>query len=113
MHEMSLCLNMLEILESSAREHRFGKVKTVVLELGSLGCVEPEVLRHTFDIASENTLAEGAILDIIEVPVRARCHHCDQLVEPGKDYGGCPLCGGNDLRLETGQELKIKELEVE
>ena len=113
MHEMSLCLSMLEIIESSAREQRFDKVKTVVLELGSLGCVEPEVLRYTFDIAAKNTLAEGAILDIMEVPVRAWCHHCDQVVELGKDYGGCPLCGGNELRLETGQELRIKELEVE
>ena len=69
-------------------------------------------LRFAFEVAAQNTLAEGARLDIMEVPVRAWCSHCKQLVDLEEDYGACPLCAGNELRLETGQELKIKTLEV-
>ena len=113
MHEMSVCLSLLDILQSSARDHQFDKVKTVVLELGSLGCLDPDVLRYTFEIAAENTLAEGAILDIVELPVRAWCSHCEKEVEPGTEFGSCPLCKSNELRLESGQEMRIKELKVE
>lgn len=113
MHEMSVCLNILEILQSSAREHHFDKVKTVVIELGKLGCLDPDVLRYTFSIAAENTLAEGARLDIVELPLHAWCHNCGKQVEPGTEFGPCPLCGSPDLRLESGQEMNIKELKVE
>ena len=113
MHEMSLCLSMLEILESGARDHGFSKVRVVCVELGMHGCADPASLRFAFDIAAQNTLAEGARLDIIEIAVQAWCLHCDKLVSLEQDYGACPHCGGDQLRLETGQELRIKSLEVE
>ena len=113
MHEMSLCLSMLEILESSAREHQFQRVKVIHLELGRHSCADPDTLRFTFEVAAQNTLAEGAKLDILEVPVRAWCHQCNKLVNLGEDITTCPHCRGSELRLEGGQELTIKNLEVE
>ena len=113
MHEMSLCLSMLEILEASAREHHFHKVKVIHLELGCHSCADPDTLRFTFEVAAQNTLAEGARLAILEVPVRAWCHQCNKQVDLGEDLGVCPVCRGTELRLEGGQELRIKNLEVE
>ncbi len=113
MHEMSLCLSMLEILESSAREHQFQRVKVIHLELGRHSCADPETLRFTFNVAAQNTLAEGARLDILEVPVRAWCHRCERLVDLAEDVTTCPACSGSDLRLEGGQDMRIKNLEVE
>ena len=113
MHEMSLCLSMLEILTSSAQEHHFSKVRAICLELGRHGCADPETLRFAFEAAEQNTLAEGARLDIVVIPVQAWCFHCEKLVNLNENYGACPDCAGDQLRLETGQELKIKNLEVE
>ena len=113
MHEMSLCLSMLEVIEESAREHDFRKVKSVEVELGANGCADPETLRFAFEVVAQNTLADGARLDIVEVPVRAWCGDCEQLVDLGEDFGACPVCSGSKLRLKTGQELNIKTLEVE
>jgi hydrogenase nickel incorporation protein HypA/HybF len=113
MHELSLCLNLVDILESSAREHDFRKVSAVWVELGKHGGADPDALRFGFEVATENTLAEGAHLHIIELPVRAWCFDCDQMIELEETYAACPACGGRNMRVETGQELKIRDLEVE
>ena len=113
MHELSLCLSLVDILESSARKHHFEKVTAVWVELGKHGGADPDALRFGFEAATENTLADGAQLHIIEIPVRAWCFDCDKSVELEETYAACPECGGRTLRMETGQELKIKDLEVE
>lgn len=113
MHELSLCLSLVDILETSSRKHDFRKVNAVWVELGKHGGTDPDALRFGFEVATENTLAEGAQLHIIEVPVRAWCFDCEKTVELTEAYGACPVCFGVNLRMETGQELKIKDLEVE
>ena len=113
MHELSLCLSLVEIIESSAQEHDFEKVKAVWVELGKHGGAEPDALRFCFEMATQDTLAHGAQLHIIEIPVQAWCFDCDKLVELDEIYTTCPDCGGGKMRFETGQELKIKDLEVE
>ena len=68
MHELSLAESALQIIEESARAEGFCRVRTVVLEIGQLASVEVEALRFCFDAVLRGSLAEGAALEIIEVP---------------------------------------------
>ncbi len=112
MHEMSLCENVIQILDASAKEQGFAAVKTVWLEIGVLSCVEPEAMRFSFDVVSRGTLAEGAVLEIERVPASARCLSCLQDVRINQYGDLCPLCGGSDLQISGGDQLRVKELEV-
>ena len=49
MHELTLCRNMVEIIEQEAILQSFQHVETVRMEIGVLSCVEPEALRFCFD----------------------------------------------------------------
>ena len=113
MHEMALCESLIGVIEDQAEVHAYSRVKTVFLEIGPLACVEPEALRFTFDVVTRGTLAEGAALDITETRPEAWCPACRHSVSVDQPFDPCPDCGGHRLELSGGNELRIKELEVE
>lgn len=113
MHEMSLCESILDVIEQQAREQRFTKVKTVRLEIGALSSVEPEAMRFCFDAVMRGSLADRARLEIIDIEGRAWCRQCGHHVVIRQRYDACPACGGLPLRVDSGEEMRIKELEVE
>lgn len=113
MHEMSLCEGIVQILETESARQHFSKVKTVWLEIGALAGVEIAALRFGFEVVSRHTLADGAKLEIIELPAQAWCMGCSQSVTIKQRYDACPACGSYQLQVTSGDALRIKELEVE
>ena len=113
MHEFSLCESILEIVTEQTRRQGFSRVRRVWLEIGELANVEPEALRFAFEAARRETLAAEAELEIITLPGRAWCPDCAQPVAVSQPFDPCPGCGGFHWRLTGGNELRIKELEVE
>ena len=113
MHEMSLCEGILQILEDNAKSQGFERVKTVWLEIGTLSSVEPEAMRFSFDVVTKGTLADHSRLEIIKVQGEAWCMQCSKRVPVKQRFDACPDCGGFQLQVTGGEEMKIKELEVE
>jgi len=113
MHEMSLCESILEILEQQAQEQHYRKVKTVRLEIGALSSVEPEAMRFCFEAVMQGSLADQARLEIDHVQGQAWCSQCGRLVVIEQRYDPCPVCGNVPLQVQAGEQMRIKELEVE
>ena len=113
MHEISLCQSVLKIIEQYAEQQQFSRVKTVFLEVGALAAVEPDALRFGFDAVMKGSIADGARLDIIDVAAQAICTQCNNRVEVKQRFEACPNCGSVGLSIKQGEELRIKELEVE
>lgn len=113
MHEMSICLSVVQALKEQAKVHSYERVKAVWLEIGPLAGVEPELLLFCFDAVAQGTLAEGARLEIIQTPVVAWCMSCSKNVNLGSRFDGCPECSGRELQITGGNELRIKSMEVE
>jgi len=55
---------------------------------------------------------EGAQLEIIEIPGRATCRDCGAEVALDTLMTAC-ACGSRNLERRTGEELNIKEMELE
>lgn len=113
MHEMSLAESVLQIIEESARTRGFRRVHTVVLEIGALAAVEPDAMRFCFDAVTRGSIAEGARLEIIETPGEGRCAGCNKTVLLCEQFGLCPECGGARVEITGGNEMRVKDLEVE
>ncbi|MCG8070106.1 MAG: hydrogenase maturation nickel metallochaperone HypA [Candidatus Thiodiazotropha taylori] len=113
MHEMSLCEGVLQILEESSASQGFSKVKCVWLEIGELSGVEVEAMRFGFDAVMKDTLADGAKLEIIDLPGEAWCMPCAKPVHVSARFDACPDCGSYQLQVTGGDEMRVKELEVE
>ena len=113
MHEMSLCEGVLQVLESEAQKQGYSQVKAVWLEIGNLSGVEIEAMKFCFDAVTRDSLAHGAQLNIIQVPGHAWCMLCSKTVMVKQRFDECPDCGSYQLQVTSGDEMKIKELEVE
>jgi len=109
MHELGITQNIVAIVA----EHAQGtKVKRVILEIGKLSAVLPDAIQFCFDICSQGTILQGAILEILEIPGLARCRQCGAEILLEQPFGICH-CGSKQLGLIAGEELKIKEIEIE
>ena len=113
MHEMSIAEGIIQVLEDQAKEQSYTKVKTVWLEIGPLAMIETEALSFCFDAVTRNSLAEGAVLKIINIKGEAFCMQCLKNVPITQRYDSCVDCGSYQLQVVQGDEMRIKELEVE
>jgi hydrogenase nickel incorporation protein HypA/HybF len=113
MHEMSLAESVLQAMEDAARAQHFHKVLAVRLEIGALSGVEPEAMRFCFDAVVRDSLAQGAQLEIIELPGTGWCMACAKTVPMREVFGECPECGSVQMQVTGGTEMRIKDLEVE
>jgi len=108
MNEMAVTQEIVEILRQRAGDR---KVRRVVIEIGKLSAVLPDAVRFCFDLCTEGTPAEGAALEILEPPGRARCRACGGDVALERPFGRC-ACGSTDLEWISGEELRVMEMEV-
>ncbi|KTD14115.1 hydrogenase maturation nickel metallochaperone HypA [Legionella israelensis] len=113
MHEMTLCKNILEIVKQHVKETKGAWVKKICLEIGQLTCVERSALQFSFDVAAKGTVAEQAILDIIDIEGKARCETCQKIIKIKQYYDPCQSCGNFSLSILQGEELKVKYMEME
>ena len=113
MHEMSLAEGIVQLIEEAAVREGFSRVKLVAIEIGQLSMVEPEALAFCFDAVARGSIAEGARLEIENVPGRGVCLQCGTAAEIENLYDPCPGCGVFGLRITGGTEMRVKELEVD
>lgn len=113
MHEFSIIQSMIPQIEEFLVQGNYRKVKRILLEVGVMSGVIQDALEFAYDICSKGTPIEGAVLSIRMMPVIASCEKCFVKFEI-QDYSYiCPQCSGIDLKLLSGKELTIKEIEVE
>ncbi len=112
MHELSLCEEMVALIEKQAANELFERVKCVRLEVGLLSCVEPYAMHFAFNAASKGSVAEHATLIMDEVTGKGWCDVCAKEVDMQQRYDACPACGATGLSILRGEELRIVEMEV-
>lgn len=113
MHEMSICEGIVQVLEEQAITQNYKRVKTVWLEIGPLAGIELESLRFCFKAVTDGTVAENAGLEIVQTKGLAWCMICSKTVNVNQRFAACPHCGSYQLQITGGDEMRIKELEVD
>lgn len=78
MHEMAITQSVVD----AVCEHAAGRrVHSVKLEVGELCAVVPDSMQFCFELATQGTVADGALLDLDLRPGAARCRTCRQQFE--------------------------------
>lgn len=113
MHEMALTESIVEMIEEESRKQGFSHVRVVRLEIGALSHVEPEAIRFCFEAVARGAVVEGASLEIIRVPGLGWCFDCNKNVPLAERFGPCPDCGGYHVQVTSGDDMRVKELEVD
>ncbi len=113
MHEMALAEGVLQIVQDTVRAQDCRRVKTVWLDIGELSHVAPEAMLFCFDAVTRGSVAEGAKLQIDRVPGRGWCHTCAAEVAMASLSAACPQCGGYQLQVTGGEDMRVREMEVD
>ena len=113
MHELSVCLSLMQQVETIARERDASRVTKIVLNIGPLSGVEPELLRHAYPIAAAGTLAEHAELVMESADIVVRCSQCDGETTVAANKLLCGSCGDFRTRVISGDELTLMRVELD
>ncbi len=111
-HEYGITESLLSIVEQKAEEAGVEKVETIRIVIGVLTGFAPESIQFYFGPMSRDTVAEGAILEFEELPVKLRCRACGSVFEPDSRTWTCPDCNSSEVDISGGREIYVKEMEV-
>ncbi|APO70090.1 hydrogenase nickel incorporation protein HypA (plasmid) [Rhizobium gallicum] len=112
MHEMSLMESVIEIVCETARQNGASTVRSVRLDVGVLSHVNPDALVFCYEAVRHGTIAENAALEINRIGGEGWCLDCGKTVALGERFGACPDCGRHRVQMTAGDELKIRDMEV-
>jgi hydrogenase nickel incorporation protein HypA/HybF len=112
MHEMSICQGLMRQVEQIARDNGAKRVDSIVLSIGPLAGIEPQLLSQAFTVARMATVAENADLEIKTGPIVVECRSCGASGEAEVNRLLCPSCGDWQVNLKQGDELLLLRLEV-
>lgn len=112
MHELSVCIALLEQVERIAKERSASNVARIVIKLGPLSGVEPELLLRSYPIAASGTVAEHAELAIDRTAVVVRCSQCNSETAALPNRLLCGECGDFRTRIVSGDEMILQSVEL-
>ena len=124
MHEFVTAQQIVRTITRVGLQNGATRITAVRLEIGDLTFLVPDQLKFSFDIASKDTIAEGARFEITRIKAKVKCHKCGyegQLDLHSKgdtadfevNFRDCPKCGESGMEIIGGRELNIKDIKVE
>jgi hydrogenase nickel incorporation protein HypA/HybF len=63
-------------------------------------------------VVGKGTLAEGAVLEIVNVPAAFWCAQCQTEFECADYLASCPRCQELGAELRRGREIELSSLEI-
>jgi len=87
------------------------RVHRLRLRVGTMSGVVPDALRFAWDVVCRGTPAEGADLEIDEVPATCWCAQCQVEFAAPDFLGACPHCQTVSAELRRGTEMELASVE--
>jgi hydrogenase nickel incorporation protein HypA/HybF len=113
MHELSVCLALLQQLQDLAAERNARRITRIELSIGPLSGVEADLLRNAWPIACAGTIAVDAELVIEAAGIVVRCSQCGAETAASANKLLCADCGDFRTTLVSGDEMVLQRVEFE
>ena len=114
MHELGIVFYIIRDVKEVAEANHVEHVSAVVMDIGEVSTIVPSYLKDCWRWAADKEdLLRGCELKINLLPAVTHCDGC------GRDYGTvahgktCPHCGSGETWLLHGNEVEIKQIEVQ
>lgn len=113
MHELAISENILRLVIPAAEKAGAKKILKIRMKAGELSGMIPSYLEKCFAQMSAGTIAEGAELVFEPVPAVVLCPDCGHEGAVDKKNFGCERCGSLKVKVVSGRDYFIDDLEVE
>ena len=112
MHELAIIQSILEIVQRKSMECGAQRVSGIQLALGDWSGLVDDSIQFYFDMLSEGTIAQGAMLSFRRIPPRFHCRSCGTDFAPLEYDWRCPGCQSLGGDLVAGREFLVESIEI-
>ena len=113
MHELGIVFYIIRDVKEVAEQNGVSHVSNVVMNIGEVSTVVPEYLTDCWRWAADKEeLLKGCELEVIVTDAVTVCNTCGKEYPTDEHGKNCPFCGSADTVLLRGNEVEIKEIEV-
>ena len=113
MHELSIALSILDLVEDEVKRRGNVQVEAIHLKLGPLAGVVKEALLSAFELGSEQTDLAQCSLVIEDAPISIHCSQCNaERRVRSMQCLRCVDCGTFGSEVVHGRELQLSALEL-
>lgn len=113
MHELAIVEALLETIVPKAKENGAKKILAVNFHIGEMSGIVPSCIHEYFALAGRGTIAEGAEINLKQVPAEILCQDCGYRGVPDRTDYCCPECRSLSIRLVSGREYFIESIVAE
>lgn len=112
MHEYSLVQSLVTRVEAEAATRRASAVHRLVVSVGELAGVDPDLFQTAYDTFRAGTICATASLELKRVPARWACPACGRSIPRGEVLA-CEVCGLPAGMAAGGDEILLETIEME
>jgi hydrogenase nickel incorporation protein HypA/HybF len=113
MHELSVTESILEISLRHAQQANAKRITNLYLVIGQLASIVDDSVQFYWDIVSNGTIADGAILHFKRLPATLECLDCTHQYTPANNGFSCPACDSDRIKVISGDEFFMEAIDVE
>jgi len=106
-HEFGLCEGVLDAVQKRAAGRQ---VTGIRLRCGVRHAVDEASMAQAFGLVAAGTEADGAAVEVVQVPASVTCRDCGQASESNDQLAVCPKCGSADVEVSGGDELVLESV---
>lgn len=114
MHELSIAMSIIDMINEETPKLGGRKVDAVHLRIGRLSGVVHDALRSSFELATEQTELAGLRLVIEDVAIQVQCPVCGapRRIRSNQDFR-CVECDTPSADVVAGREMLVTALELQ
>jgi hydrogenase nickel incorporation protein HypA/HybF len=114
MHEYGIAQEMLKVAFEYAEKHHASRITQFDIEMSATADESQDSLRFYFEELTRGTIAQGARVEIVIIPVRAKCLDCGNEFDwQVQDAAACPQCSGARLSVSRADDFRLVSISVD
>ena len=113
MHELAVTENILEIASRHGKLAGAKRITDIYIVMGKLSSIVDDSVQFYWDILTEKSICEGAILHFDRIPAQMQCLDCENIYSIVQELTPCPICNSSNIKVITGDEFWLDSIEIE
>lgn len=113
MHELPITRSLLDLATRHAETAGGGRITDLYLEVGRLSGVIDRFVQFYWDIVTEGTPAEGALLHFEHVELQMECQGCGVVFNPDGSTYACTACSSTEVQVINGDQFHLVSIDLD
>ena len=113
MHELSLAMNVREIVEEAAQQNGATKVNAVNITISEFSSVSVDALEFAMEVAKKDSVFENAAIVIRSEKTILKCAACGADTVMSDYVFVCGKCSSGAVSIVSGDRMYVESIDIE